>query len=151
MNTRIRIAVVAAAGLIGLGAAGVYASSMSVAATGGIGAGTASEQASCATNVDVHPYGNPTWNSSEKTWVYTALEVTGDFSACVDSANHTYKVQGTVADATGEAVLNTSVYSLKPTDTSLVLTLTDGTWNKSYLPANVDNLTYGLIVRSVAD
>ena len=151
MSTKKRILVLAAAGLLGMGAAGVYASAMSVAATGGIGAGTASEQASCATNVDVHPYGDPAWNTTEKTWVYTALQVTGDFSACVDTAGHSYKVQGAVADATGEAVLNTSVHSLDPTDTSLVLTLTSGTWDKSYLPANVDDLSYGLIVRSVAN
>ena len=151
MSRTQRIAVVAAAGLIGLGAAGVYASSMSVAATGGIGAGTAAEQSSCATNVDVHPYGDPTWSAPDRTWVYTSLKVTGNFSACVDSAGHAYRVQGTVADATGAAVLNTSVYSLNPTDTSLVLTLTTGTWGTTYLPANVDNLTYGLIVRSVAN
>ncbi|HEX2858540.1 MAG TPA: hypothetical protein VHO26_13850 [Propionibacteriaceae bacterium] len=151
MSTKKRIVVVAAAGLLGLGAAGVYASAMSVSATGGIGAGTAAEQSSCATNVDVHPYGDPVWNATEKTFVYSSLQVSGDFSACVDSANHSYMVQGTVSDATGTAVLNTSVASLNPTDKSVVLTLTSGSWGKTYLPADVDNLTYGIIVRSVAN
>ena len=150
MRTKRKVVAVAASLLLGLGTAGMYASSMSVSATGGIGAGSAAEQASCATNVDVHPNGDPTWNTTEKTWVYTSLKVTGNFTACTDSASRTYKVQGVVSDATGAAVLNTSVYTLNPSDTSLVLTLTTGTWSKTYMPADIDNLSYGLIVRSLS-
>lgn len=149
MKKKSRLAALAAAAVVGLGGAGVYASAMSVSAIGGIGAGTTAEQASCATNVDVHPNGDPAWNASEKTWVYTGLKVSGNFTACTDTAGHPYKVQGVVTDATGAALLNTSVYSLNPSDTSFVLNLTSGSWNKTYLASNIDNLTYGLIVRSV--
>lgn len=150
MKTRRHLVVVAAAGLIGIGAAGVYASAMSVSATGGIGAGSASAQASCATGVDVHPKGDPTWNATEKTWVYTALQVTGDFSACVDGAGRAYKLHGVGSDASGAAVLTTDVHSLSASEQTITLNLAAGTWNKAYLPADEDGLSYGLIVRSTA-
>lgn len=148
MRIRKQLVVIGAAGLIGVGAAGAYAASMSVSALGGVGAGAAAAQASCAQNVDVHPDGSPVWNAAEKTWVYNSLRVTGDFSACTDTKGNFYKVEGTVFDVEGAAVLETETHLLYSDEEAFTLDLTPGTWTKDYLEADADNLTFGLIVRS---
>lgn len=154
MNKK-QIAAVAAAGVVGLGASAAYASTMAITATGHIGAGSALVQSSCATNVNIHPSGtdgaSPVWNATDKTWVYSQVKITGDFSNCKAG----YKVNGTIVDSTSGAVqFNTAEYTLLDSDiksnAAFFVNVTPGAINKSYLPATTDNLTYGLIVRSVA-
>lgn len=149
MNVRRGTATLVAAGLIAVGVSGAYASATTMSAQGGIGAGTAPGQSSCATDVTIHPHGEPAWSAAERTWVYTSLHVTGNFATCRATADRSFAAQAVVSDASGATVLNTSVHQLSADESSFTLDLTAGAWDTAELRADAEGLTYGVLIRSV--
>ena len=146
-----RLAAVAAAGLVALGAAGAYASSMSVAATGHLGAGSAAAQSSCISGpASITPLDSTrAWNTSENFWVYSDLVVGGDFHNCAVGD----RVLITVFQPGSVPATVAAEYTLRAADlvsaASFTITLSTATSGKPYLPATASgNSSYGLLVHS---
>ncbi len=87
MISRAKMAAVGTAGLVAIGAAGLYAGTQSVTATGNIGSGSATVQSSCVVGgLNVTPKaGSRAWDTDANAYVYTVMTVSaasGGLNAC---------------------------------------------------------------------
>lgn len=146
-----RILAVTAAGLLALGFSGVFAASMSVAASGHVGAGAVPVQSSCLTGtVSIVPLqATRYWDTGENFWVYPDLVLSGDFRGC--RAGDQVLVSVFVPGNAPTTVA--APYTLKTGDlvagASLTIPLATASSGKPYLPATTaTDSSYALLVHS---
>ncbi|CAB4963248.1 unannotated protein [freshwater metagenome] len=131
---KVQAAVAISAVAVGVGAYGVYATTLGVTENSGFSAGSNSLTAGCDDSVSTDMF--PKWAGADNKWVATTVTVSGIAPAC---SGKTIIVHALDADKT---IINTG--------TNTVAGVTDEiTWNTPHVSAN-DYKSFAVIIQSAA-
>ena len=131
---KVQAAVAIAAVGIGVGAYGVYATTLAITENSGFSAGSNSLTAGCDEAVTTDMF--PKWTAADNKWVAATVTVSGIASACNGKTIIVHALDA------ANSIINTGTSTVAGTSA-------DVTWNTAHMSAN-DYKSFAIIIQSAA-